>query len=1209
MVSAVAYLKPIAEKRMLQSRVSGSHDPGIGLVLALVQLLGKAQEKINLFSSRHRDFYYRDVLLMKPLPPVPDSTFLVFEISPGSLRLEIPANTAFTAGKLDGKGEAIYETSSGLIATDARIQRLLTLSSLRKPKSSLEGTLSFISGVRYADIFPDTGAGGAGAAVNSWPIFGGTDSALGMSGGLDAETGFALATSALRLTEGERKIIVTITFLLPVVAQNDQTPFRDQFRSLILDHRRINDFLDGFIQQLDRVKSRLEVFENDFIPLSLNPPLTRLTVQVDEFRDKVVAFRRSIVQYKDQIDPTQIGTLKSQMDATAAEVDAAARKLKDKGKWGQIVKQFPSVNDEIRTFKRDVESWKQQIDLFWTSAAIVKKRLDRFIEDAKKIRIGEKHTREKEASLWNEESLVQQDPEYIFHFLLRNAFQCDITVDQGWHAFPSYNVSMPSGDSPGEYKIAFCFTLGAEVNPVVPHKAAIHRGGFEDDLPVLRFRMNPGSSVFVYSLLDEMTVRGIAINSEVCDAARILAWNQFGQLDTSKPFAPFGPLPTTNSYLVVGNYDAAAMNLTELEVNIEWGELPTAAGGFGEYYRGYGTTYKNDSFLVRLAVLRDGRWRPTAHETAARTELFGGHHSGAVQSSTRLDLDLMHWFKPIEPSVAQSQFRFDQKARAGFFKVELAAPDSAFGHRDYPYLITAAVTENARRRLFSSGPRTMPNPPYTPTINRISFSYKAESLIHAGKSLPAVPFEDRVYTVHPFGIETADRSRSWKLLPNIDFDGNLLIGLSASNLAGEITLLFHLREDSVTSISSDVEPVIWWYLASNDWRKLDQSRIVLDTTNGFLSSGIVKLNLPGDIDRNNSIMPSGLFWLRVSVKRVSPSFCSLYSIRAQAVAAVRTLTEAAPNVLRDPLPPGSIKGPVISIPGLRSVQQPIASRDGQQMETARQLITRTAERLRHKGRAVTPWDYERLVLDAFPDVFKVKCFAAMTSKGELQPEPGSVLIVVVPFQPKHSAAPVFDPMLNANRLKEIRDYVCLRASPQVNIEVRNPTYERILIRCSVAFKETLADGQEAALQGQGRGYLLGQLNQALLDFLSPWSNVGPPPRFGWSFQVEEVQAFVRRLDYVQLVTGFSMLHLTASDDGYYHLEDTGKPTWPDELELWEHQQSSPNWKIVPCYPWSLAIPNATNIIEVIDDRKSRDSQATGIGELAIGDVLTLRKRQ
>ena len=233
------------------------------------------------------------------------------------------------------------------------------------------------------------------------------------------------------------------------------------------------------------------------------------------------------------------------------------------------------------------------------------------------------------------------------------------------------------------------------------------------------------------------------------------------------------------------------------------------------------------------------------------------------------------------------------------------------------------------------------------------------------------------------------------------------------------------------------------------------------------------------------------------------------------------------------------------------------------------------------------------MLEEFPEVFKVKCFAAMSSRHELAPDPGAVLVVAVPHQTELSTGLVFDPMLDVIQLKRIQQFLEKQAaSPQVRIEVCNPTYERVLIRCMVSLTG------DALRQ---RGNALRQLNQTLVDYISPWSPVGRPPRFGWSFQNDEVEAFIRGLPSVGSVTQFSMLHLTQDEKGLWRLEDTAR-----SLAAALRAKTSGGLGISPRYPWSLAIPNHTHILETVDSRDTELPPAiTGIGKLEIGNTFTL----
>jgi hypothetical protein len=133
-----------------------------------------------------------------------------------------------------------------------------------------------------------------------------------------------------------------------------------------------------------------------------------------------------------------------------------------------------------------------------------------------------------------------------------------------------------------------------------------------------------------------------------------------------------------------------------------------------------------------------------------------------------------------------------------------------------------------------------------------------------------------------------------------------------------------------------------------------------------------------------------------------------------------------------------------------------------------------------------------------------------------------------------------------------------------------------------------------------RGNALRDLNQTLVDYISPWSNVGQTPRFGWSFHSDEVQAFIRGLRDVDFVTQFSMLHLTQDDGGSYRLDDTARsPMNAPRAKI------NGDLTISPRFPWSLAIPNQTHILDTTDETGEKKPEITGIGKLQIGNTFTV----
>src|SRR5581483_3887371 len=73
-----------------------------------------------------------------------------------------------------------------------------------------------------------------------------------------------------------------------------------------------------------------------------------------------------------------------------------------------------------------------------------------------------------------------------------------------------------------------------------------------------------------------------------------------------------------------------------------------------------------------------------------------------------------------------------------------------------------------------------------------------------------------------------------------------------------------------------------------------------------------------------------------------------------------------PGHLETPLPPGKIAKLKNGLAAVKGVKQPYASFGGKPVERSDALSLRASERLRHKNRAIAGWDYERIILEAFP---------------------------------------------------------------------------------------------------------------------------------------------------------------------------------------------------------------------------------------------------
>ncbi|HEY6896883.1 MAG TPA: baseplate J/gp47 family protein [Rhodocyclaceae bacterium] len=787
-----------------------------------------------------------------------------------------------------------------------------------------------------------------------------------------------------------------------------------------------------------------------------------------------------------------------------------------------------------------------------------------------------------------------------FFKAFRHMFEISLTAEHGWHDIDEYLPLCSLVDAACEedsFKLRL--RLPDSAPAIVGYQPQIHGAGFDTELPMVRCRINPGAYLYSYSLLREMIVREIVIEAKVTGCNSVLVSNQLGPLSRDAQFAPFGTLPAPGDFLVLGCHEAAQKRLAAFEVDVEWGGLPSDPSGFEGHYRSYPMAFGNGEFKVRLGVLRDRKWIPDDAQELPETDLFDSaeeaNHQGDAKVSAKRRFSfsgLCPLMRPLE-RVAEDQYSYSADTKDGFFRLTLSGPDYGFGHKEYPMALSQIIGENAQAKRFglarlllrNKATKELPNQPYTPLVNSISVNYRAISTLsleHLG-SADDQAGQERLFHLHPTGQEAVSNARGRiRLVPPWDADGNLLIGISAGRLDGPLALLFHLRQDSLPEAGQRSAGFTWQYLSSNEWKRLDETRVLGDGTNGFLTSGIVTLDIPADIDRNNSILPADLFWLRVSsTDRHLGALCSLYGVYTNGLKVTWQRQEGNGTAhLAEKLPAGSIKEPKSTIVGLEKIRQIMDSFGGMPAESEQRWTIRVSERLKHKNRAVTAWDYERLVIQRFPEIHKVKCFSNMSGKEEEagRPQPGHVLLVVIPY-PKEGAAVNSEPMANALLLRDVREYVQGLASPFAQIHVRNPLYERIQLRCKVKLR-----------RGAEKGQCLNRLNQEIVEYLSPWNHWGRTAKFGWRIRCDEMQAHIQKLDYIESVTGVSLLLIRRSDDHHHRLADTARQARAE---------------IGPSFPWGIAVPAERHLIEVVTERTALPPEKTGISDLEIGRSFIL----
>jgi hypothetical protein len=355
------------------------------------------------------------------------------------------------------------------------------------------------------------------------------------------------------------------------------------------------------------------------------------------------------------------------------------------------------------------------------------------------------------------------------------------------------------------------------------------------------------------------------------------------------------------------------------------------------------------------------------------------------------------------------------------------------------------------------------------------------------------------------------------LFPTFNDEGILYIGLKDLDLPMALPLLFQVAEETADTDLARAD-VKWYYLKDNSWEQLQDHQIVSDTTKGLIASGIVNLAIPADISKaKTTILDPNFYWLKVSVPARSQAICHMIGLHTQAAAVSFNDQGNDPNHLAVPLAAGTISKLAVPQPQVKTVEQPYDSFGGQVQEQATHFYTRISEHLRHKGRAVTIFDYERLVLEKFPQIYKVRCInhGQVDRSGQLQElMPGAVTLAVIPDLSQRSTTNDLEPKVNINLLGEIENYLAKRSSPWVEIRAVNPQYERIRVKFQVQFQEPYQ---------ANFGYYRRQLEREIIGFLSPWTiDKGTEIHFGGKMYRSSILNFIEERTYVDYVLNFEM---------------------------------------------------------------------------------------
>lgn len=750
--------------------------------------------------------------------------------------------------------------------------------------------------------------------------------------------------------------------------------------------------------------------------------------------------------------------------------------------------------------------------------------------------------------------------EQISESLLKGAFEAYITGEKSWMGPFTINAGWTGGPV-----LTLDFTVPSTEKAVVAYQSALHGYRYTASSPVIQVLLRnsePGLNIGA-EVLSQIRLEKASLEVDVRGVKGLKLENDLGTLDPKKAFAPFGQQPTVGSRFHIGYEEALSKGLTELKLDIQWKNPPP---DFNSHYSGYEINVNNESFTAQLKF----SYGENQSYSDSSVQLFDSSNAANPHTLTftpgKVTPPAYHWGKYLIALKGtgtnwSKMLMKDMIAQRPVIRLFSAAQLSAvpgqisfslnqsFLYQEYLKKTVENTINFAVNKPKGETFKAL-NEPYTPVIQELKLSYKAETgdilmdSVHAADyASDELQFFQLAYggqmrehafqrSQVPFLTDT-----SVHLFASYPHAGEFIIGLGNITAGDGVSMLFQVADGSENP-DLPQEPVNWWVLSDNYWKPLSSSEVVLDTTNQLLRSGIIRFVIPTDATDQNTLLAPGLIWLKAGIAGHVDAVCELISVQPNAIEVSYTGSDAIH--LATSLGPGKISKLVDGNASIKTIQQPYSSFGGSQVEARNPFNTRVSERLRHKNRSITVWDYERMILQAFPEIHKVKCIPHSRYMEESAKycwmAPGHLILVVVPDLKNKNAVNPLEPKANSDTISRITRFLVSHQGMQVAFKVKNPRYQQVKVECKVKLR-----------QGYEFNYYSNEISKKLVEYLSPWAfDSGKEISFGGTIYKSVLLNFIEELDYVDYIEDF-FVYSISNTNGQSPDVSRVEPETPDTI--------------------------------------------------------------
>lgn len=638
-------------------------------------------------------------------------------------------------------------------------------------------------------------------------------------------------------------------------------------------------------------------------------------------------------------------------------------------------------------------------------------------------------------------------------------FTCYISSEEGWAA--QNGKCLVTGD-----QLCFCFTIHRDGTLPTACNEDTHRK--RSQYPILRILTNETDCSHHWA--SRIEISEVKIRTCVKGIRNFTFYNELGEVDTTKPFQPFGIQAERSAWFLFGNEEMGLKHLTGVRMKGIWQKMPGTKREFDDRYKGYGVDAA--SFKIGTEWQEQGNWQPCKGKPQPLFQFDGEENLTPA--------DVYFDFTQQKKTVLLADTRYEYSHdKSGFFRVTLQSPPIGFGADEYRKRFTDIMIHNSRCK--EKGRKELPQEPLVPMLADVELEYEAV------EKMAVIP-KPELIAVSDYS-ETHFKSQ-WTN------EKNKALYFAFAHADGEQTLRMYLnltlpKEKIPFGVPklADRISLTWEYWKNNTWIALPATAVISEETCGLTQSGFIEIKLPEKLGRN-SIDRDGKAWLCASIKGNTDSCLAICGVWTNCI----RLT--AQNGGGQPLPATTIQEMPETDQRIEHIAQPLPGFGGKPAQTEERLSSHLTARIGNRHRAVNAKDYEQIVLEHFPEVDKAVCIT-LTEKGKAE-------VRLVVFSRSEDEQYYLSPSW---KLTEIERTMQNHASPFVRLKVMNPEYEQITVSCKAVLRENV----------QNEGKVIRNLTTLAQNYLAPWINKREIPNLRQCFSYKELHARMANHEDVQMM--------------------------------------------------------------------------------------------